>query len=81
MRRGRLFRTNSLDTVPILESKQEVIVTEIERKTEQRDSLSRDHRSQYSTPTLKEFGPVGVLTQGGSGGGSEMASMLAADMA
>ena len=37
------------------------------------DPKSRhDRRETYSIPKLKEFGPVGVLTQAGSDMGSEM---------
>ncbi len=55
-------------------------MTEIERKTKQRDSTLNAYRSQYSSPKLKEFGPVGALTQGGSTGGSEMRPMLMSNM-
>lgn len=34
-----------------------------------------EHREAYSKPTLKEFGPVGVLTQAGTSNGSERGDM------
>ncbi len=73
MRLDRLFQTDRLDKIAILDSNQAVIVTKIERKTEQRDSRPSARRSHYSTPKLKEFGPVGALTQAGSGTTVEMA--------
>jgi len=55
-------------------------VAKIERKTEQRDARPADRRDPYTPPKLKEFGPVGTLTQSGSTGGSEMAAMLSTNM-
>jgi hypothetical protein len=50
-------------------------VRSIKQKSQQRCEPSAD-RDAYVPPKLKEFGPVGTLTQGGSTGGSEMATML-----
>jgi len=69
-----------LDKVAIPDSNQAVIVAKIERKTEQRDARPADRRDPYTPPKLKEFGPVGTLTQSGSTGGSEMAAMLSTNM-
>jgi hypothetical protein len=44
-----------------------------------RDEQSVD-RDEYAPPMLKEFGPVGVLTQAGSTGANEAAPLPDADM-
>ena len=58
----------------------ENIVSDINKIAEQRDTLPADPRIAYVSPKLKEFGPVGALTQAGSMGGSEMAAMLTTNM-
>ena len=35
------------------------------------DNLIQAERRDYEKPSLREFGPVGVLTQGGTGQASE----------
>jgi hypothetical protein len=35
------------------------------------EQLMRGDRRDYETPRLREFGPVGALTQGGTGQSSE----------
>ncbi len=52
----------------------------IKKIAEQRDVRPAGRRDAYTPPKLKEFGPVGALTQGGSAGGSEMAQMLTTNM-
>jgi hypothetical protein len=41
-------------------------VVDIGQKIQHRDKRSVE-RATYEAPTLKEFGPVGTLTQGGTG--------------
>jgi hypothetical protein len=56
-----------LDKVAILEASQADFSMDNKKITQQRES--------YSPPKLKEFGPVGALTQAGSAGGSEAVNM------
>ena len=46
-------------------------MAKIKKLTEQRDARPADRRDPYTPPKLKEFGPVGALTQGGSMGNME----------
>jgi hypothetical protein len=47
-------------------------VVDINRLPDQRDEKSAGRRSAYVAPKLKVFGPVGVLTQAGTGFNSEV---------
>ena len=55
-------------------------MVDIKKIAEQREAQSTGRRDAYTPPKLKEFGPVGALTQSGSTGGSEMATMLSTNM-
>ena len=79
-RTGLLCRSDQLYTVSPSGIHWAIIVVDIKKITEQRDGRPADRRDAYTPPKLKEFGPVGALTQSGSGGGSEMATMIMADM-
>jgi len=46
-------------------------MAKIKKLTEQGDARPADRRDPYTPPMLKEFGPVGALTQGGSIGQME----------
>lgn len=52
----------------------------INKIAEQRNARPAGSRDAYTPPKLKEFGPVGALTQGGSAGGKEQATMDMKDM-
>ena len=53
-----------------------IIVVDIKKITDQRDGRPADCRDAYTPPKLKEFGPVGALTQGGATGGLEMQPLM-----
>ncbi len=46
-------------------------MAKIKKLTEQRDARPADRRDPYTPPKLKEFGPVGALTQAGTIGMGE----------
>lgn len=46
----------------------------IVKTKDEQSNLRPTARSAYTTPRLKVFGPVGVLTQAGSGNPGEMGS-------
>ena len=46
-------------------------MVDIKKIAEQRDERPAGPRDAYTPPELKEFGPVGALTQGGSIGQME----------
>jgi len=50
-------------------------MAKIKKLTEQRDARPADRRDPYTPPKLKEFGPVGALTQGGTTGPNENSGM------
>jgi len=58
-----------------------IIVVDIKKISEQRDAQPAGRRGTYTPPELKEFGPVGTLTQSGSTGGKEQVAMDMQNMA
>jgi hypothetical protein len=44
------------------------------KQSSERPKASQACRRTYSPPKLKEFGPVGALTQNGTGNAAEMAA-------
>jgi hypothetical protein len=54
--------------VAALGSNRAIIVVDIKQIAEQQDAQQTTRRDAYTAPRLKVFGPVGVLTQGGSMG-------------
>lgn len=79
-RPGRLCQSDGLYTVPPSEADWAIIVVDIKKIAEQRDARPTGRRDTYTPPKLKEFGPVGALTQAGSTGGNEKAAMLTSNM-
>jgi len=55
-------------------------VADIKKIAEQRNARPAGRREAYTPPELKEFGPVGALTQSGSTGGKEKVAMDRQDM-
>ncbi len=51
------------------------IALNIKTLAKQQGTQTTGRLAVYSAPKLKEFGPVGKLTQGGSTGGSEAVNM------
>ena len=80
MQTDRLCRSDCLYTVTPSEIDWAIIVVDIKKITDQRDGRPADRRDAYTPPKLKEFGPVGALTQSGTTGGSEMNPMLMSNM-
>ena len=66
-RSGRLYRIDRLYTVTPSVSDWAIIVADIKKITEQRDARPVDPGDAYTPPKLKVFGPVGTLTQAGTG--------------
>jgi len=79
-RTGRLCRSDGLYTVAPSESGWAIIVVDIKKIAEQRNARPAGRREAYTPPELKEFGPVGALTQSGSTGGKEKVAMDRQDM-
>ena len=80
LRTDQLYRNDRLYTVAASGIDWAIIVEDIKKIAKQRNTLPAGHGATYAPPELKEFGPVGALTQGGSSGGKEMADMLKQDM-
>jgi hypothetical protein len=72
MSTGRLFPTESLDTVIAPHSFWAEFVVDINRLHDRNGEKSVGPRSPYMAPKLKVFGPVGALTQAGTGFNSEV---------
>jgi hypothetical protein len=51
-----------------------IIVADIKKIAEQRDTRRVNRGDAYTPPRLKEFGPVGALTQAGTGLKTEQTS-------
>ena len=76
-RNGRLRRFERLYRVATFKSNGVPALAIIELTDEKLEKQSAV-RGTYATPTLKEFGPVGALTQGGSAPGTEAGGTMAA---
>ncbi len=71
MRPGRLCQSDHLYKVTPSGTNWTFIVGEIKKIAKQRDARPANRRVAYMPPKLKEFGPVGALTQGGATGAKE----------
>lgn len=76
-----MYRIDDLDKVVALNSTCENIVADIKKLAKKCLIQTAGRRAAYAAPKLKEFGPVGALTQSGTTGSSEMAAMLTSNMA
>lgn len=79
-RTGRLCRIDRFYTVAPSGAGRAIIVLDIKKIAGQRDVHPSGCGRPYTPPKLKEFGPVGALTQSGSTGGKEQAAMLMQNM-
>jgi hypothetical protein len=71
MQTGRLSRISNLDTVPPPQSVWAEIMVVNKQLAEHGTERQTGNRAPYVAPELKVFGPVGMLTQGGSIGNPE----------
>ena len=80
-RGGRSWRDNERDTHDVAASTGGPELDQMDRKQKTDPRNARpDNREIYETPKLKVFGPVGALTQAGSGTTSEAMSNGMASM-